>query len=130
MAQNNAATIEGATTEHTTGPYGETGCDETMHVVHDGEDVYVPFNGVRASGYDFHGSVPDRFDVDRIVEYNGHIHAEADVDGGIVELTPDYNSTSAEFRSYDRWELHFFDSDAPSDSKVLWEAEYGDDDTE
>jgi len=123
MEADNATMIEGTTAEHTTGPYGEKGCDETMHVVHDGEDVYVPFNGVRASGYDYHGSVPNTFDVDRIVVYNGHIHAEADVEGGIVELCPDYNNATAKFQSYDKWTLEAFDADAPSDSKVVWERE-------
>jgi len=121
MAQNNDATIEGTTTENTTGPYGEKGCDETMHVVHDGEDVYVPFNGVRASGYDYHGSVPNTFDVDRIVVYNGHIHAEADFEGGIIEIVPDYNHATAKFQSYEKWTLEKFDADTPSDSQVVWE---------
>lgn len=123
MAQQTDATIEGTTTENTTGPYGETGCDETMHVVHGGEDIFVPFNGVRKSGYDFHDEVPDRFDVDRIVEHNGHIHAEADVENGVVELMPDYNSATAEFRGYDRWELHHFGADEPTDAETLWERE-------
>ena len=125
MAQQNDATIEGTTTENTTGPYGETGCDETMHVIHDGEDIYVPLNGVRASGYDFHGEVPDKFDVDRIVEYNDRIHAEADVDGGVVELQPNYNSATTEFKGYDSWTLQLFDADAPTDSKVVWERNMG-----
>ena len=113
--------IKGVTTENTTGPYGEKGCDETMHVVHNGEDVYVPFTNVRASGYDYYGDVPEKFDVDRIVEYMGNIHAEADVDGGIVELVPDYKHASAEIRGYDKWELHKFYADAPSSGTVIYE---------
>jgi len=121
MAQNDTATIAGTTTENTTGPYGETGCDETMHVVFDGQDVFVPFNGVRASGYDFHGAVPDEFDADRIINYDGHVHAEADVEGGVVEIVPDYNGATAEFRGYDRWELQKFDGETGQAGTVIYE---------
>ena len=120
MAQDNTAMIEGPTTKNTTGPYGTTGCDETMHVVFDGEDVFVPFDGVRASGYDYYGTVPDEFDVDRIIDYDGHVHAEADVEGGVVEIAPDYNSATAKFRGYDRWELHKFDGETRTDGEVIY----------
>jgi len=115
-----ATTIEGPTTEHTTGPYGETGCDETLHVVHEGEDVFVPFTNVRLGGYDYIGDVPDGFDVDRIVNHDGHIHAEADVPGGVVELVPEYNSATAEFRSCESWTLEFFEAATTTDAETIW----------
>lgn len=118
---NEQIKIVGPTTEHTTGPYGEQGCDETMHVVIDGEDVYVPWTGVRPSGYDFHGSVPDRFDVDRIVLYDGHIHADADVAGGSVEVIPDYNEATAEFRGYESWTLEFFQTEDDTDPEAVYD---------
>lgn len=123
MAPSQKAEIVELSSKNTTGPYGARGCDETLHMVVDGEDVFVPFTNVRASGFDYHGDVPEGFDVDRIVEYNGRIHAEADVEGGVVELCPDYNAATAEFRGYDRWTMQLFDADAPSDSTVIWERE-------
>lgn len=128
----NGITIVGTTTEHTTGPYGEQGCDEALHVRIDGEDVYVPWTGVRPSGYDFHGSVPDRFDVDRIVLYDGHIHGDADIEDGSVEIIPNYGMATAMFRGYDRWELEVFEEDESTDpavvyDRVVYEREGGDD---
>jgi len=125
MAQETDVTIVGPTTKQTTGPYGDRGCDETLHVVFDGDDVFVPFNGVRASGYDYHGEVPDSFNVDRIINHDGHVHAEADIEGGVVEIVPDYNSASAEFRGYDRWELQKFDGDTAQAGTVIYQRDDG-----
>lgn len=116
-------TIEGPTTDHTTGPYGDTGCDRTLHVVVDGEDVYVPWDAVRRHAYDFRGNVPDEFDVDRIILYDDHIHAESDVNNGTVELMPDYNFATAEFQGYDSWELELFDADSVQEGSTVYERE-------
>lgn len=123
MAQqaSDRVSIEGATTEQTTGTYGDQGCEQTLHVVVEDEDVYVPFDGVRIGGYDYHGNVPDRFDVDRIILYDGHVHAEADVEGGVVELIPNYNSSTAKFRGYDSWDLEMFDAETTQRGTVVWE---------
>jgi len=123
----NEISIEGRTDEQTTGPYGSEGCKATLHVTIDGEDVYVPFDGVKRSAYDYHGDVPETVDVDRIILCNGNIHAEADTEGGFVELTPDYNTATAEFKGYDSWELHAFDEGTTQDGDVVWEREEVDD---
>lgn len=115
--------IEGTTIEHTTGPYGDKGCKRALHVVHEGEDVYVPWDGVLPYRYDFRGGMPDTLDVDRILIYDGHVHAEADVEGGVVEVMPDYNSATAQFRGYDSWMLEKFDGDTTQDGVVVYERE-------
>lgn len=110
MPQTPPATSEGTTTEETTGQYGDRGCDETLHVRIDGEDVFVPFTGVRKHAYDYFGDVPETVDMNRVIVHDGRIHAESDVPGGVVELIPDYNSVTAEFQGYDRWEMKFFNT--------------------
>jgi len=112
MTQTPPATSEGTTTEGTTGQYSDRGCDETLHVRIDEEDVYVPFTGVRRRAYDYHGDVPVTVDMDRVIVYDGRIHAVADVDGGVVELIPEYNTATGEFQGYDRWEMTFFETNS------------------
>jgi|APHM01.1.fsa_nt_gi hypothetical protein len=92
--------------DQTTNQYGKVGCDEAIEVTVDGETAHVPWTGVRRVAYDYRGKVPHKFDVDRIRLVDGRIHAEADVDGGLVEVIPEYGHPT--FRSYDRWELEFF----------------------
>ena len=119
MAQTNPTiTVHGPTTERTTSPYGMDGCGETLHVTIDGEDVYVPWTAVRPAAYDYYGETPDQFNTDRLILVDGHIHAEADIDGGILELIPEYSTASAEFRSYDTWEFHRFEMDHSTDDDL------------
>lgn len=114
-------TIEGRTTENTTSQHGSEGCEETMHVTVDSEDVYVPYDAVNPAAYDYYGTVPDELEVDRILVVDGVIHAEADVDGGVVELVPDYNTGTGEFRGYDAWEFQQFDDDTVQEGTVVHE---------
>ena len=124
--------IVGPTTENTTGPYGEPGCDETMHVIIDGEDVFVPWTGVRPGAYDYFDWDTDRFDVDRIVLYNGHIHADADAKDESIELYPEFSTATSEFRGYDSWSLEVFQrregTMAPEDlyDRIVYERDGGD----
>lgn len=121
MKQSTEVTAE-VTSDETTGPSGEQLCAETLHVEVAGEEAHVPWTDVTSSATDCRGEVPaEPFDVDRIILYDGHIHAEADAgDGTVVELVPEYDAR-ARFKSYAAWELRAFDADEPSDGTVVYE---------
>jgi hypothetical protein len=104
MTVTDDATIEPS--DQTTSQHGKDGCEEAIEVSVDGETAHVPWTGIRRAAYDFRRDVPEEFDADRIRLVDGRIHAEADVDGGLVEVIPEYGHP--EFRGYERWELHFF----------------------
>jgi len=117
-------TVHGTTTTQTTGSYGNNGCDRTLHVTYDGNDVYVPWDNVQKHAYDFHGCVPESFNTTHVVVYDGRIHAECrHNDGSATELLPDYDEQLREFHGYDNWSLQYFAETFGTDGTVVYERE-------
>ena len=132
MSQNDKRTVGGNEAEITVvgteygvvGQHGEVVADESLLVEIDEEQISIPWTSVRLAGIDYHGDVPDDLDMDRLTLVDGRIHAEADLDdGAIVELLPDYNAATAEFRGYERWTAERFDDPVASDGGVVYQRE-------
>lgn len=106
------------------GQYGEVAAEAGLRVEIDGKEIVVPWTGIKLGGIDYYGDVPNDLDMDRLMLVDGRVHAEADVgDGAIVELIPDYNAATSEFRGYERWEAQQFDDPIEGDGTVVYERE-------
>ena len=107
--------------DQTTSQHGLEGCESSLEVRIGDETANIPWENVRPAAYDYRGDMPDEFDVNRVVLVDGHVHAEADVDGGVVELVPNYNTATGEFRGYDLWEAKFFADPVPTSYEIIHE---------
>ena len=105
------------------GQYGEVAAEEGLRVGIGDEEIVVPWTGVKLGGIDYHGDIPADIDMDRLTLVDGRVHAEADVDDAIVELAPDYNFATAEFRGYGRWSAERFDDPVEIGVPVVYERE-------